>query len=133
MNREKKFFKLVGYKPTKLTKCSFKNLYNHRIDYGIDYCIHEEELETGQPCAICKMAKEKELYPVIPDYLYLKLAMIAATFDSIPMKDYTLDSFKESILEVLTENIKDNEVAKQDIKEMFEYEYANMSNKGFWI
>ena len=71
MNREKKFFKLVGYKPTKLTKCSFKNLYNHRIDYGIDYCIHEEELETGQPCAICKMAKEKELYPVIPDYLYL--------------------------------------------------------------
>ena len=72
---EKQFFETFGIEPKMLCDCEFKNLYDFRIEYGQDVCIHMDEGEN--PCQKCELAAQKHpLYPEITDRRLLELICI---------------------------------------------------------
>lgn len=75
-NIEKQFFKTFGIEPKMLCECSFKNLYDYRIDYGSDVCIRMDD-DIKNPCDSCELAKQiHPLYPKITDRILLELVCI---------------------------------------------------------
>ena len=75
-NIEQQFFKVFGIEPIMLCDCEFKNLYDYRIEYGQDVCIHTES-KAKNPCLKCKLAKQTHpLYPEITAEKLLELICI---------------------------------------------------------
>lgn len=99
---EQEFFKTFGIEPMMLCDCEFKNLYDYRIEYGQDVCIHTES-KTKNPCLKCKLAKQTHpLYPEITAEKLLELVCLLATvirLFKIPPK-LNAESLKYHILRI---------------------------------
>ena len=106
-NIEQEFFKTFGLEPIMLCDCEFKNLYDYRIEYGQDVCIHIES-KAKNPCLKCKLAKQVHpLYPEITDRVLLELICILSRKDNnyiVLDKQNNIEELKQYILTQLINN-----------------------------
>lgn len=120
---EEQFFKVFGIEPKMLCDCEFKNLYDYRIEYGQDVCIHTED-NIKEPCKICELAKQiHPFYPKITDRVLLELICIQGNIDYFMIDNsgnpISVNGLKKSVLHTLTLLSKNHKELKQQIQQLF--------------
>lgn len=107
---EKQFFECFGIEPKMLCDCEYKNLYDYRIEYGQDVCIHSEDEKNCQDCELAKQIHP--LYPEITDRKLLELFAI----DNVT----TYEELKIYILCRIIYNYENDENKRCQVKALFE-------------